>query len=165
MFTTLNRISTKSLCDDSWKKLLANLNKTQADDEPLNIATILDSNGLTDALLCLRTVEGKEKELRLYAVWCARQVQHLMADQRSLDALDVAERFANGEATQEELTNARISADAVDATGFAAFAATWCSAAPATNAAGAAAWYAAASDASGDMQNSQGARLREICSH
>lgn len=43
------------------------------------------------------------KLLRLFAVWCARQVQHLMKDQRSIDALDVAERFANGLATKEEL--------------------------------------------------------------
>ena len=44
-----------------------------------------------------------EKELRLFAVWCARQVQHLMKDKRSLDALDVAERFALGKASVEEL--------------------------------------------------------------
>jgi len=36
-------------------------------------------------------------------VWCARQVQHLMTDKRSLDAIDVAERFANGLATENEL--------------------------------------------------------------
>jgi hypothetical protein len=45
--------------------------------------------------------------LRLFAIWCARQVQHLMTDERSIAALDVAERFANGEATQEELKAAR----------------------------------------------------------
>jgi len=48
-----------------------------------------------------------DKQLRLIAVKCARQVQHLMTDQRSLTALDVAEKFANGEATQEELDAAR----------------------------------------------------------
>jgi hypothetical protein len=47
------------------------------------------------------------KTLRLFAVWCARQVQHLMSDPRSLAALDVAERFANGQATDQELTAAR----------------------------------------------------------
>lgn len=44
-----------------------------------------------------------KKELRLYAVWCARQVQHLMKDQRSIDALDIAEKYANGEVTVEDL--------------------------------------------------------------
>ena len=51
-----------------------------------------------------------DKQLRLIAVKCARQVQHLMTDQRSLNALDVAERFTNGEATQEELAAARAAA-------------------------------------------------------
>ena len=48
-----------------------------------------------------------ERTLRLFAVWCARQVQHLMQDKRSLAALDVAERHANGQATDEELMIAR----------------------------------------------------------
>jgi len=44
-----------------------------------------------------------DRTLRLFAVWCARQVQHLMTDPRSVVAVDVAERFANGDATAEEL--------------------------------------------------------------
>jgi len=75
-----------------------------------------------------------EKELRLFAVWCARQVQHLMKDKRSLDALDVAERFALGKASVEELRAAwdaaRGSAGSADAAGAARGAAD-------------AAWYAA----------------------
>ena len=106
MKTTLNKIREYSPCAYGWQKLLAYLGKTKADDEPLDIITILDSNGLDDALWCLRAVEGHHKEIRLFAVWCARQVQHLMKDQRSLDALDVAERYANGEATKEELEDA-----------------------------------------------------------
>ena len=69
-----------------------------------------------------------DKTLRLFAVGCARRVQHLMKDNRSIDALDVAERYANGNATKEELA--------------AAWAAAWA-------AARAAAW-AAASDAASD---------------
>jgi hypothetical protein len=44
-----------------------------------------------------------DRELRLFAVWCARQVQHLMTDPRSVAAIDVAERYANGEATDADL--------------------------------------------------------------
>jgi hypothetical protein len=44
-----------------------------------------------------------DSELQLFAVWSARQVQHLMKDPRSITALDVAERFAHGNATKEEL--------------------------------------------------------------
>ena len=103
MKTTLNKIREHKPCTSGWEKLLSYLGKTKADDEPLAITTILDSNGLDDALWCLRAVEGYDREIRLYAVWCARQVQHLLTDQRSLDALDVAERYANGQDTEKEM--------------------------------------------------------------
>ena len=70
--------------------------------------------------------EVTDRELRLIAVKCARQVQHLMKDERSINALDVAERFANGEATQEELNAAGDAARAAgEAAGDAAWAAAW----------------------------------------
>jgi len=81
---------------------LQTLGKTKADDEPISIVQILDSNGLDDALWCLRAIKGHDREIRHYAVWCARQVKHLMTDPRSINALDVAERFADGLATEEE---------------------------------------------------------------
>lgn len=101
MNTTLNEIRKHNPCVEGWTKLLKHLSKTAADDEPLPILTIMDSNGLDDALWCLRAVTGHEREIRLYAVWCARQVQHLMTDERSIAALQVAEDFANGVATAE----------------------------------------------------------------
>jgi hypothetical protein len=73
------------------------------------------------------TREGivNDKILRLFAVGCARKVQHLMKDQRSIDALDVAERYANGNATKDEVAAARKAAWYAewDATGAAAVAA------------------------------------------
>jgi hypothetical protein len=57
-----------------------------------------------------RQTDKPEKELRLFAVWCARQVQHLITDRRSIDALDIAERFANGRATMQDLAAARAAA-------------------------------------------------------
>ena len=100
-----------------------------------------------------------EKNLRLFAVWCARNTPladgrttgDLLTDPRSLAALEVAERFANGEATRQELN--------------AAGAAAWDAACAAQNAAGAAAWdaacaardaaWAAARDAARDAQCTQ----------
>jgi hypothetical protein len=102
-YTTLNKIREQSPCAEGWAKLLRHLGKTQADDEPLALVTILDSNGLDDALWCLRACDGIDREARLYAVWCVRQVQHLMTDPRSRVALDVAERHANAQATDDEL--------------------------------------------------------------
>ncbi len=138
IYTTLNKIRAHRPCANGWTKLLRHLGKTQADDESLALVTILDSNGLDDALWCLSACEGINREARLYAVWCARQVQHLMTDQRSLAALDVAERHANGDATDEEL-DAAVAA-ALAATRTATRTAAW---AAAGNAAWAAAWDAA----------------------
>ena len=117
MKTTLNRIRSHHPCADGWENLLTHLGKTKADDDPLDLLTILDSNGLDDTLWCFRAVEGCDKEIRLYAVWCAKQVQHLMKDPRSINVLDVAERFANGTVSNKELAAAR------DAAGDAAWAA------------------------------------------
>ena len=161
METTLNEIREQSPCTEGWTKLLRTLGKTKADDEPLSIITILDSNGLDDAFWCLRAVKNRNKEIRLYMVWCARQVQHLMTDQHSLDALDVAERFANGEATQKERATAGTLA------GTAAFYVAQGSAgAAAFNAARAASW-ANAFEITEIKWNSEGidleTKLREIC--
>ena len=109
--TTLNKIQMCNPCSKGWKKLLKYLGKTVADDESLPFSVILDSNGLEDALWCCHTAPEHNRIWRLYAVWCARQVQYLMADQRSLDALDVAERYANGQATDKELSVARAAAE------------------------------------------------------
>jgi hypothetical protein len=139
--TTLNRIREHSPCANGWEKLLRHLGKTQADDEPLPFATIVESNGIDDALWCCRAEPQHSKEWRLFAVWCARQVQHLMTDPRSIAALDVAERHANGQATDDDLTAAWAAARDVaeaaegDAEGDAAWAA-------ARDAALAAAWAA-----------------------
>jgi hypothetical protein len=108
--TSLNAIRKHEPCTEGWIKLLKHLKKTGSDDEELNLLTVLESNGLTDTLWCLRAVEGQDKAIRLYAVWCARQVQHLIEDQRSIYAIHVAEKFAKGEATEQELKDAAKSA-------------------------------------------------------
>jgi len=115
MMTTLKAIRAHSPCADGWTKLLRHLGKTQSDDKPLAITTILDSNGFDDALWCLRAVAGYDREIRLYAVWCARQVQHLMRNPRSRAALDVAERYAHGQATDAELAACAAACAAADA--------------------------------------------------
>jgi hypothetical protein len=153
IYTTLNRIRAHGPCTEGWATLLRHLGKTQADDEPLALGTILKSNGLDDALWCLRAVDGHQREMRLYAVWCARQVQHLMTDPRSLAALDVAERHANGEATDEELAAAR------DAARDAASAAAWYAAMAAESAA---AWYAARDAESAAARDAQTAEFRRV---
>ena len=159
--TTLTAIRAHHPCEDGWRKLLAHLGKTGADDEPLPFSVILESNGLDDALWCCRAAPEYAPEWRLFAVWCARQIQHLMTDPRSLAALDVAERFANGEASEEELRAARAAAWAAAwaarAAAYAARVAAYAAARAARDAAhdaahdaASAAAYAAASDAAHD---------------
>lgn len=107
--TTLNKILSRGPCEGGWYELLRSLNKTCADDEPIPLAYILRSNGIEDAIWALRTVDGRDKEIRLFAVRCARQVQHLMSDPRSIQGLDVAEMFATGQTTNRERAKARSS--------------------------------------------------------
>lgn len=121
-------------------------------DAEIPLLDILKSSGLDDALWALRCISGADRDLRLFGVWCARQVEHLMQDQRSKDALNVAERFANGGATDEERATAFDAACAAAgaardaaraAAGAAARVAAWDAEWAAARAAGAAAWAAA----------------------
>lgn len=107
IYTTLNKIKAHCPCQGGWEKLLSSLGKTEPDDEELSFKTILGSNGVADAIWALRTIEGHDKEIRLFAVSCARRVRYLMTDKRSLDVLDVAEKYAHGEVSGEELDAAR----------------------------------------------------------
>ena len=62
VYTTLNKIRKCKPCTNGWEKLLISLNKTQPDDEPLALTYILDSNGLNDAIWCLRALPDKHRD-------------------------------------------------------------------------------------------------------
>ena len=122
LHTTLNQIRSHNPCSNGWGKLLQHLRNTQADDELLSFATILESNGFDDTLWCLRTVAGYDREIRLYAVWCARQVEHLDPSGVAKQINDISLRYANGEATEDEL---EIAWEAARASWETAMAAAW----------------------------------------
>lgn len=139
---TLNQIINCDPCDDGWEKILA-AKEHLGMDTPWPLADAIISNGFGDTLWALRCLPEHDRLWRKYVVWCARQVQHLMTDPRSLRVLDVAWLHSDGLATDEELDAARAAAwDAAQsaARGTARDAA-W--AAAARSAAWAAAWSAA----------------------
>jgi Membrane protein involved in colicin uptake len=145
MNTTLNKIKEHDPCESGWRKLLNHLGKTEADDELLPFLTILESNGIKDAVWSLRTCED-ERAVRLFACDCAESVLHIFEEAHPNDdcprkAIEVARKYANGEATQEELDAAAYAAEdaAADAARYAAYAA---DAARYAAAAAAAAWAA-----------------------
>jgi hypothetical protein len=49
---------------------------------------------------------GSHRRLRLFACACVRHVWHLLQDERSRRAVETAERYADGLATEEELRSA-----------------------------------------------------------
>lgn len=121
---TLSSLRRAHACYDGYNKVVRTLQGARFGDEdycrnsyirlaykrPISILSILKSNGLEDALWALRCVPGIDRDARLFIVWCGRQVQHLMTDKRATEALNIAERFAIGIATEDELAAARTAA-------------------------------------------------------
>mgnify|MGYP001627796942 CR=1 FL=1 len=80
--TTLRRIREGSpesgrACEEGWKKLLTHVGKTKADDEPIDVLTVLDSNGLDDALWVISYAMPDDRLNRHVAAWCAERSLHL----------------------------------------------------------------------------------------
>ena len=105
---SLEEIRAQSPCVDGWRKVLADKGPDMKSQFPLS--DIIETNDLDDALWTLRCRPEYSNLWRKYAVWCARQVEHLMTNDRSKNALDVAWRHSEGSATDEELGAARAAA-------------------------------------------------------
>jgi hypothetical protein len=61
------------------------------------------SGGDSQRMLEVFFGQGRNRKLRLFACACVRRVAEFVSDRRSRIALEVAERFADGDATWEEL--------------------------------------------------------------
>jgi hypothetical protein len=186
LVTTLDAIRAESPCHYGWTKLLKHLGKTTADDAPLDLLTVLDSNGLDDALWVLDNVIRNRRIISLFSADCAEQVLPLFLavrpdDTRPANAIRVA-RDANTSgaerAAARDAARAAAWAAAGDAAGDAARdaarAAAWAAAGGAARAAaGDAAWAAvgdAAWDPSGDAawaaaRAAQERRMRQYIMH
>ena len=173
--TTLKEIRSKSPCEDGWKTLLEHLGKSGAeakeDETPLPVMTVLNSNGMDDAIWVLANCINPHI-CRLFAADCAERVLHFFEDERPddtrpRDAIAVAR---NPEATRKERAAAGAAARAAwnaavtaagTAAGAAARLARAAAARAAADAARSAAWDAAW-DAAGAAQEK---RLRQYLEH
>ena len=144
--TTLAAIRAASPCESGWKKLLAALGKTKADSEPLDLLTVLNSNGLDDALWVMSFAMPDARLARHFQAWCAEQVLHIFEAVRPDDrrVRDQIEMLRRDDATKAERDAARAAAWAArDAAWASAWASARDAAEAARDAADAAAWASA----------------------
>lgn len=158
---TLTAIRAQAPCHQGWQKLLAHLGKTAADDESLDLLTVLDSNGLDDVLWVLQNTQCDERLSRHFAAWCAEQVLPVFeavmpGDMRPREAIAAARD--DGASNQDR----RAAGDAAWDAARAAAGAAWVAACAAAGAAVGTAWDAARAasravveDAVGDAQAKQ----------
>ena len=139
---TLNEIRSFDPCYDPVKYLPENWEGTAID-----ILNVTDCPAQDRLWVVLHNYFLSDRDLRLFAVWCARQALAITGNESDVcsNACDVSERYANGDATKEELAAAR--AAARDAARAAAWAAARAAARAAAMAAARAAAMAAARDA------------------
>lgn len=148
--TSLQRLKDADACANRYGHLLKALGKTKADDEPLNLLTIIEKNGIADAIWALvTTTQNCDTIARLFAADCAEAVLYLFErdrpdDKRPRMAIESARSLDRPSPTTEEqegLWEAAWNAYFPDV-GEAAWAAAWAQAAGVGDAP-AAAWRAA----------------------
>jgi hypothetical protein len=143
--TTLNEIRKFNPCKDGWEKLLKFLNKTKADDEPLLMSTILKSNGLSDAIWCLRAFHVDHRQSVIeFACDCAESVLPIWEEWAKVHALEKLEAPRQAIDAARNGSRAAAAYAAADAAAYAAADAAAAEAAHAAYAAADAAAYAAA---------------------
>ena len=146
--TTFTLLRKASACKPRYEFLREALSREEyGDDTPINLLTILETNGLDDALWALSaTAENCDKVARLMAADFAEKVlpiwQKYSEDKSPELAIKAARDFANELINEDHMAAAW--AAARDAAWVAAWVAAWTAArAAAWAAAGAAAWAAA----------------------
>lgn len=129
MQTTLKEIIKHNPCnqdgdakDGGWKLLLKNLGKTEADDEPLDLMTILESNGIKDAVWPLRCFDYLD-----YCLFLADVAESVLPifekkypdDNRPRLAIQTIRDYKEGKISKEQLKPyAAYAADVADAAAY-----------------------------------------------
>ena len=128
---TFKAAKREGACKESYRKFArfkGGVNKW-GEDKPFPLLEVLEHNGLDDALWaleCCEPIEERDRIARLFICDCAERVLHLFEekfpdDKRPRQAIEVARRFAIGQATIEELRDAREAAWAAWEAGAAAW--------------------------------------------
>ena len=158
--TTFKRLRAAGACQSSYRKLRRTLKGTK-DTAPINLLTILESNGLDDALWALRaTTQNCDRTARLLAADFAAEVlpiwhKHYPRDNRPALAIQAARDFANGLITDDQMSAAESAARS--AAESAAIATESAARSAAESAARSAAWSAARSAAIAAWSAAEGA--------
>jgi len=104
----LNEIKSHDPCAEGWALLLKNLGKTKSDDEPIDLITILESNGIEDAVWAIRCFDAIDT--CLFNADVAGSVLHIFEanndSQAPLLAIQAVRDFKAGKLTREEVLEA-----------------------------------------------------------
>lgn len=97
--------------------VLGTLRKTWSVDEPIPLTHILDMRGVESAVWALHALNHEALPLRSIALELIQGVKHLLKHPCVVDAYYVARRYANDNATDNELDRAREAAFKAETTG------------------------------------------------
>ena len=118
LHTTFTLLRERGACPEGYRTLAKHLGgvRRHGANTPIPLLTILESNGLRDALWCLRaTLPGEAAERdrigSAFACDCAEHVlwvweRYSPNDRAPHRAIEVRRRYADGKATREELNTA-----------------------------------------------------------
>ena len=107
VMTTLQEIRDHGPCRSGWEKVLSANGGVNTDmSKQFELSSIIDSNSVADCIWSLRCKPEYSSLWRKLAVVFADEVKHLMTDERSIKALDVAWLHSECKASDEELAAA-----------------------------------------------------------
>lgn len=114
--TTLRELRRAGACYDRYAYLRNALGPDWEDEQSIPLVTILEINGLRDALWALRATKVSGNALRHFAADCAESVLPIFeatypGDSRARTAIETARRYADGLASNDALAVATKAAE------------------------------------------------------
>lgn len=119
MKTTLATLREHQPCKSGEKKLINFLGR---EDGEVSFSQILESNGIKDAIWCLRVLPDYNVDVMHFKLICARRVEHLDITGVAKNCLDVLDKFISGNATRADLKKAASASYAAAAASYDAYA-------------------------------------------